>query len=154
MGIGLRRILPTAAIDQSSTSRTERESTRMAEFITVAKVGAIAEGKGFQPEAYAGLGLLFKEKAEGLGGAAELAEENAAFAEAAKNLAVAVKQLAGAPDAIVVYQLLGLVYERQKKFKEAIAVYEEFLRVFPDVSEAAAVESFIVQIKKQMAEQE
>jgi regulator of sirC expression with transglutaminase-like and TPR domain len=49
-------------------------------------------------------------------------------------------------------QLLGLIYERQEKFTEAIRLYEEFLRLFPDSSEAGAVESFIVQIKKQMAQ--
>ena len=66
---------------------------------------------------------------------------------------VAAKQLGTSPDAMVVYQLLGLVYERQKKFHEAIALYEEFLRLFPDSSEATAVQSFIVQIRKQMAQQ-
>jgi hypothetical protein len=40
-----------------------------------------------------------------------------------------------------------------KKFEEAIAVYEEFLRIFPDSNEAGAVRSFIVQIRKQMSEQ-
>jgi outer membrane protein assembly factor BamD (BamD/ComL family) len=40
-----------------------------------------------------------------------------------------------------------------KKYTEAIAVYEEFLRVFPDSNEASAVQSFIVQLKKQMSEQ-
>lgn len=114
---------------------------------------AIAEGKGFQPEAYAGIGLLYKEKAEGLAGDPDETLSAAAYTEAAKNLAVAVDQLSGAPDAIVIYQLLGLIYENQHKFKEAIATYEAFLRIFPDVSEAEAVRSFIVQIKKQMASQ-
>ncbi|HLA96327.1 MAG TPA: hypothetical protein VK612_11450, partial [Pyrinomonadaceae bacterium] len=73
--------------------------------------------------------------------------------EAAKNLAIAVKQLAGAPDGIVIYQLLGLIYERQDRLKDAIIVYEEFLQVFPDSSESEAVRSFIVQLKKQISEQ-
>jgi len=114
---------------------------------------AIAEGKGFQPEAYAGLGLLYKEKAEGLGSDADDSQAKAAFSEAAKNLAIAVKQLAGAPDGIVIYQLLGLIYERQDRLKDAIIVYEEFLQVFPDSSESEAVRSFIVQLKKQISEQ-
>ncbi|MBV9217213.1 MAG: hypothetical protein JO053_13675, partial [Acidobacteria bacterium] len=59
-----------------------------------------------------------------------------------------LKQLSGAPDAIVIYQLLGLVYERQKKVSQAIGLYEEFLRTFPDAPEADAVRSFIVQLKK------
>ncbi len=47
---------------------------------------------------------------------------------------------------------LGLVYERQKKFADAIATYEEFLRIFPNSNEATAVRSFIVQLKKDMNE--
>ena len=113
---------------------------------------AITQGRGFQPEANTGLGLLYKDRAENSGGAGDYEQEAGNYAEAAKYLAVAIKQLASAPDAVVVYQLLGLIYEKQKKYKEAIALYEDFLRLFPDVSEAAAVESFIVQIKKQMAE--
>ncbi|MEO8574099.1 MAG: tetratricopeptide repeat protein [Pyrinomonadaceae bacterium] len=112
---------------------------------------SIAESKGFQPEAYTGLGSLYKERAEALAGSAEFSQETANYNEAVKYLAVAAKQLGTAPDAIIVYQLLGLIYEKQKKFKEAIALYEEFLRLFPDASEAGAVQSFIVQIKKQMA---
>lgn len=111
---------------------------------------AIIEGRGFQPEAYAGLGLLYKERAEALGDADETAV-NAAIAEAAKNLLIAAKQLSGAPDAMIIYQLIGRIHEDQKKYKEAIAVYEEFLRIFPDSDEAEAVRSFIVQIKKEMA---
>ena len=114
---------------------------------------AITEGKGFQPEAYTGLGLLYKDRAENFGGTGDFASETASYNEAAKYLSVAAKQLGTSPDAMVVIQLLGLVYERQKKFNEAIALYEEFLRLFPDSSEATAVQSFIVQIKKQMAEQ-
>ena len=110
---------------------------------------AITEGKGFQPEALAGLGLLFKEKAEGFGGSGEFEDEQANYAEAAKYLQRSVKQISGAPDAVVIYQLLGLVYERMQKYQDAIAVYEEFLRIFPDSAESTAIRSFIVQLKKQ-----
>jgi tetratricopeptide (TPR) repeat protein len=113
---------------------------------------AIVEGRGFQPEAYAGLGLLYKEKAESAGDPND-PEAAKASAEAAKNLSKAVKQLSGAPDAMVIMQLLGLMYEQQKRYKEAIAVYEDFLRIFPDSNEAEAVRSFIVQINKQLAPQ-
>ena len=113
---------------------------------------AIAQGRGFQPEAHTGLGLLFKDRAENAGGSGDFEQEAVNYNEAAKYLSIAVKQLGGAPDAMIVYQLLGLIYEKQKRFKEAIALYEEFLKIFPDASEAGAVESFIVQIKKQMAE--
>ncbi|MCA1625127.1 MAG: tetratricopeptide repeat protein [Acidobacteria bacterium] len=111
---------------------------------------AIAEGKGFQPEAYTGLGLLYKEKAEEFAGEGDYENEKANYALATQHLKKAVSQLAGAPDAITIYQLLGLAYERMKNYKDAIALYEEFLQVFPDSSEASAVQSFIVQIKKQM----
>lgn len=112
---------------------------------------AITEGRGFQPEAYAGLGLLYKEKAEGYGGGGDFELEDAAYTDAAKNLKQSLKLLSGAPDAIVIYQLLGLIYERQKRWNDAIANYEEFLRIFPDTTEATAVRSFIVQIKKEMS---
>ncbi len=111
---------------------------------------AITEGKGFQPEAETGLGLLYKEKAEALGAEGKFDEEAANYQIAADYLRKAVSQLAGAPDAEIIYQFLGLSYERMKKYKDAIAVYEEFLRVFPESSEATAVRSFIVQLKKQM----
>ena len=114
---------------------------------------AITEGKGFQPEAYAGLGLLYKEKAEGFGGSGDFENEGINYVESAKYLKSAVKQLAGAPDTMVIMQLLGLVYEREKKYTEAIAVYEEFLTMFPESLEATAVRSFIVQLKKDLANQ-
>lgn len=113
---------------------------------------AIAEGKGFQPEAYAGLGLYYKTKAEAAGSSGDFAAEDANFAEAAKNLKMSIKQLSGAPDTSVIYQLLGLIYERQKRYKEAIALYEEFLRMFPGSNDATAIRSFIEQLKKQMVE--
>ncbi len=113
---------------------------------------AIAEGGGYEPEAYAGLGLLYKEKAEDAGSAGDFAGESAAYTEASRNLTVAVKQLGTAPDAIVIFQLLGLIYERQKKFDDAIALYKDFLKLFPDSPEATAVRSFIVQIEKQLVQ--
>ena len=114
---------------------------------------AITEGKGFQPEAHTGLGLLYKEKAEAAGSSGDYEAEEANYALAVKSFGSAIKQLSGAPDAVTLYQFLGLAYEQMKKYDDAIAVYEEFLRLFPDSSESAAVRSFIVQLKKQMNEQ-
>ena len=111
---------------------------------------AITEGKGFQPEALTGLGLFYKEKAEEFGGEGDFEQEEANYIEATKYLQTGIRQLSGAPDAEVIYQLLGGIYEKTENYKQAIAVYEEFLRVFPESSEATAVESFIVQLKKQM----
>lgn len=113
---------------------------------------AIVEGGGFQPEAYAGLGLLYKERLDGISEPDD-PEAIKATADVAENLSMAIKQLSGAPDAMVVMQVLGLMYEEQKRFKEAIAVYEDFLRTFPDSYESEAVRSFIVQINKQLAAQ-
>jgi len=114
---------------------------------------SIVEGKGFQPEAQTGLGLLYKEKAEASGSAGDVAAEEENYRLAIGHFKKAVAQLSGAPDAITLYQFLGLAYEKMKKYNEAIAVYEEFLRVFPDSNEVSAVKSFIVQLKKQMSEQ-
>jgi tetratricopeptide (TPR) repeat protein len=114
---------------------------------------AIVNGGGFQPEAYTGLAILYQERAEAAASDGDYTLEKQNYAEAEKNFAVAVKQLGTGLDAPTIYQLLGLVYEKQKKFKEAIALYENFLRLFPDNVEATAVQSFIVQLKKQMAEQ-
>lgn len=111
---------------------------------------AIREGKGFQPEAHAGLGLLYKDRGENAGIANDSENQNLNYELAEKELYTAARQLSGAPDAIVIYQLLGEIYEKQHEYKKAIAVYEEFLRVFPDANEATAVKSFIVQLKKQM----
>lgn len=115
---------------------------------------AVAEGKGFQPEAYTGLALLYKEKAETAGAAGDFANEQVYYAQSLKFFPSAIRQLSGAPDAITVYQLFGLVYEKMKKYTDAIAVYEEFLRAFPNADEASVVRSFIVQLKKQMSEQQ
>ena len=52
-------------------------------------------------------------------------------------------KMVDAPDAVVIYQLLGLVYERIQNYQEAIDIYEEFLRIFPDSSDATAIRSFI-----------
>jgi tetratricopeptide (TPR) repeat protein len=114
---------------------------------------AITEGRGVQPEAHTGLGLLYKEKAEAAGSSGDYEAEEANYALAVKSFGSAIKQLSGAPDAVTLYQFLGLAYEQMKKYGDAIAVYEEFLRLFPDSSESAAVRSFIVQLKKQMNDQ-
>lgn len=144
----LRKVSPRNAEASAIEGRIYREQGDEAKAIAAFK-RSIAEGGGFQPEAYAGLGLLYKDRAEGLAGEEE--QQTAAYNEAAKHLMTAVKQLSGAPDAAVIYKLVGLIYEEQKRYKEAIALYEDFLKVFPDSAEAEAVRSFIVQIKKEMA---
>ncbi len=115
---------------------------------------AITEGKGYQPEAYAGLGLLYKEKAETAAGGGDMLAEDEADAKAIEYLAKAAEQLYTSADAPVIYQLLGLIYEKQRRFDEAIKLYQDFLEIFPDSPEAEAVRSFIVQIRKQQAREQ
>ena len=146
----VRKLRPVFAEASAVEARIQKEIGEETKAIAAFK-RAVTEGKGFQPEAYAGLGLLYKEKAETAGGSGDFEDENIHHTEAAKYLRAALKQLSGAPDAIIIYQLLGLIYERQKKYADAIALYEEFLRIFPDITEATAVRSFIVQLKKDMA---
>jgi len=142
-----RRLRPGYAEASAVLGRIFKDNGDEAKAIAAFK-RAVTEGRGFQPEAYAGLGLLYKEKAESAGSSGDYDGESAAYEESAKNLRLSLKQLSGAPDAIVIYQLLGLIYERQKKTADAIATYEEFLRLFPDAPEATAVQSFITQLKK------
>jgi tetratricopeptide (TPR) repeat protein len=143
-----RKLRPGYAEASAVLGRIYKDEGEEAKAIAAFK-RAITEGRGVQPEAYAGLGLLYKEKAETAGSDGDYEGESAAYTEAAKNLRMSIKQLSGAPDAIVIYQLLGLIYERQKKTADAIAAYEEFLRIFPDAPEATAVRSFIVQLQKE-----
>lgn len=146
-----KRLRPTSAEVSAVEGRVLKDGGEEEKAIAVFK-RAITQGKGFQPEAHTGLGLLYKDRAENAGGSGDYETEAANYEQAIKHLGIAVQQLGSAPDAIIVYQLLGLIYERQKRYKEAITLYEEFLRIFPNTSEAGAVQSFIVQIKKEMAQ--
>jgi tetratricopeptide (TPR) repeat protein len=115
---------------------------------------ALTEGKGYQPEALAGLGLLYKERAELAAAETDFEAEKENYMLAAAELKKAAAQLAGAPDAIVIYQQLGDSYEKAKMYPEAIKIYEEFLRLFPDANETETFRSFIVQIRKRMKEEQ
>ena len=111
---------------------------------------AIAEGRGFQPEAHTGLALLYKERAEGFAADGDFENEKINYDLAAGELKKGLAQLSGAPDAKELYQLLGDLYYRAKKYRDAIKVYEEFLLVFPDSPEATTMRSLIVQTTKEM----
>ncbi|MBK9769005.1 MAG: hypothetical protein IPP63_19470 [Chloracidobacterium sp.] len=96
-----------------------------------------------------GWGFLYKEKAEGAGASGDYENEDLNFAEASKYLRLSQAAFRGTRhggDLPTSWPHL----RRQKKYAEAIATYEEFLRIFPNSSEATAVRSFIVQIKKDM----
>ena len=110
---------------------------------------AIKEGGGFQPEAYTGLGMLYKERAENDAGSGDIAGEARNYTEAERYFRIAIDQLSGSEDSVTLYQLLGLIFEEQKKPAKAIALYEEFLKLFPENLESEALRSFIVQLKKQ-----
>lgn len=109
---------------------------------------ALKEGGNFQPEANAGLGLLYKEKAESAGNTGDYATEEANYKLAISFLTASIKQLSVSTDAEVMYQELGSIYEKLNNKKQAIALYEEFLRIFPNSQSASAIQSFIVQLKK------
>lgn len=110
---------------------------------------SISEGKGFQPEALTGLGMLYADRGETPREEDSLAATLEFYTLAEKNLRMAAEQLAGAPDAKVVLQYLGRLLERQGKAAEAIALYRKFLQIFPDSVEATAVRSFIEQLERQ-----
>lgn len=113
---------------------------------------AITQGRGVQPEAFTGLAMLYQERAEEAIGNGEIAAAERDYEEAAKNFSSAIKQLGTSPDVGVIVQMLGRIYEHQRKYKEAIALYKEFLDNFPDAIESPAVRSFIVQLEKQLEE--
>ena len=115
---------------------------------------AVTEGKGYQPEALTGLGLLYKERAEGAASETDFETEKQNYMLAAESLKKAAAQLAGAPDAVTIYQLLGDSYERAKMYPEAIKVYEEYIKNFPDTDEVVTFRSFIVQLQKRMKEEQ
>lgn len=142
-----RKLRPTYPEASAVEGRIYKDSGDEEKAIAAFK-RAIKEGNGFQPEALTGLGMIYKEKGEGLGSAGDPSEQEAVYTEASKYLRTALTQLSGAPDSAIIYQLEGLIFERMQKYDEAIKLYEEFLRIFPDAVEASAVRSFITQIKK------
>jgi cytochrome c-type biogenesis protein CcmH/NrfG len=98
---------------------------------------AIREAHGFQPEAHTGLALLLEEK-----GMNE---------EAAAEFRTAINQLSDSEP--VIYQLLGAMYEKMEKYKEAVEAYEKYLQLAPEGNLAPAVRSVIDQLRKQAEEQ-
>jgi len=107
---------------------------------------AILEGRGFQPEAHTGLGLIFKDDASTAASSGDTEDEKYSYGEAAKSFEKAIDQLSATEP--VLYMLLGEVYEKMKEKQKAIAVYKRFLKDFPDHEERTAVESFIIQLNR------
>ena len=100
-----RKARPVYPEASAVEGRIYREDSREEKAIASFK-RAITEGKGFQPEAHTGLGLLYKEKAEVLNSAGDFQNANANYELAASELRIALTQLSGAPDAMDIYQLL------------------------------------------------
>ena len=99
---------------------------------------AIREGRGFQPEAYTGLGIVLEDKGE--------------HEEAVGAFRKAIAQLSDTEP--VLYELLGRNYEKLEKWKEAASAYEKYLELAPEGSHASAIRSIIEQLQRQAAEQE
>jgi tetratricopeptide (TPR) repeat protein len=139
-----RPIYPEAsAVEGRIYKNDDQEAKAIASFKR-----AIKEGGGFQPEAHTGLALLYKEKAERFKSMGDFDLETETYQLAADELKIAISQLSGAEP--MFYEILGSIYEKMKKFKDAIAVYEEFIKLFPESNEAASYKSYIVQAKKQI----
>lgn len=94
---------------------------------------AIREAHGFQPEAHVGIGRVYEEKGQ--------------YELAAREFKIAIDQLADTEP--VIYQMLGAAYEKSGNSSEAIAAYENYLRLAPNGSQATAVRSIIEQLKSE-----
>ncbi len=94
---------------------------------------AIRESHGFQPEAHVGLGRTYEEKGQ--------------YDLAAHEFQIAINQLVDTEP--IIYQLLGAALEKTGNTKDAIAAYENYLRLAPNGSLAPAVQSIVEQLKSQ-----
>jgi cytochrome c-type biogenesis protein CcmH/NrfG len=99
---------------------------------------AIREGRGFQPEAYTGMGIVHEDKGRN--------------EEAAEAFRKAISQLSDTEP--ILYELLGRNLERLERWKEAVAAYEKYLELVPTGAHASAINSIIDQLRKQAAEAE
>jgi tetratricopeptide (TPR) repeat protein len=94
---------------------------------------SIRESHGFQPEAHVGIGRVYEDKGQ--------------YELAAREFQIAIDQLSDTEP--IIYQFLGAAYEKSGNNKEAIAAYENYLRLAPNGSLAPAVRSIIEQLKAQ-----
>jgi tetratricopeptide (TPR) repeat protein len=97
---------------------------------------AIRESHGFQPEAHVGIGRVYEDKGQ--------------YELAAREFQIAIDQLSDTEP--IIYQLLGAAYEKSQNNREAIAAYENYLRLAPNGSLAPAVRSILEQLKSQQPE--
>ena len=97
---------------------------------------AIRESRGFQPEAHVGIGRIYEEQGH--------------YDLAAREFQIAVNQLSDTEP--IIYQLLGVAHEKSGNNREAIAAYENYLRLAPNGSQATAVRSIVEQLKLERPE--
>jgi len=94
---------------------------------------ALRETHGFQPEAHVGLARIYEEKGE--------------YELAVHEYQIAINQLADTEP--IIYEMLGAAHEKAGNPKEAIAAYENYLRLAPNGSLAPAVRSIVEQLKSE-----
>lgn len=98
---------------------------------------AVREAHGFQPEAHTGLALALEDAGRN--------------DEAVTEFRKALAQLSDTEP--IIYQLLGALYEKMEKYKEAVEAYENYLRLAPEGNLAPAIRSIIDQLRRQSTEQ-
>jgi Flp pilus assembly protein TadD len=99
---------------------------------------AIREARGFQPEAYTGMGIVYEDKGR--------------YEDAVAAFRKAIAQLSDTEP--ILYELLGRDLEKLERWKEAVAAYEKYLELAPNGPQASAINSIIDQLRKQAAESE
>jgi Flp pilus assembly protein TadD len=132
-----RRDRPSFAEASAVEGRILRELAEYEEALTAFR-RAVREGRGTQPEAHTGMGLVHVDQ-----GNHELAVES---------FRKAIAQLQDTEPAL--YQLLGASYEKLERWKDAVAAYEKYLELAPDGKLAPAIRSIIDQLRVQAAEQQ
>ena len=127
-----RRTRPNYAEASAVEGRIYRETGQTDDAIGAFN-RAIRESHGFQPEAHVGIGRVYEEQGH--------------YDLAAREFKIAIDQLSDTEP--VIYQMLGAAYEKDGNAREAIAAYENYLRLAPNGSQASAVRSIIEQLKSQ-----
>ena len=130
-----RRTRPVFPEASAVEGRIYREAGQTVEAIGAFN-RAIRESHGFQPEAHVGVGRIYEEKGQ--------------YELTAREFQIAIDQLSDTEP--IIYQLLGAAYEKGGHNREAIAAYENYLRLAPNGSQATAVKSIVEQLKLQQPE--
>lgn len=94
---------------------------------------SVREARGFQAEAYSGVALVYQDQ-----GNDELAAP--AFEKALEQFSETEP---------ILYQILGATYEKLERYPQAVAAYENYLRVAPNGNLAPAIRSMIDQLRRQ-----